>query len=432
MPISKVSNGHSSAVMLRYLTRENEEGSRVQAMGGNLSGRDWRSAEMEFRLTRDQFSARDGVRYHHASLSFDPKDLGSLRGTDGAPDYEKLVAFGELWAHRNGIPDRHQVIVVAHGDKAHPHVHICWNSVSRVDGTKWHSDRAFLERARDTTDSLAREHGIQYEPSREKNSTRPPDKVLRATARGADPYSWKVDLKARVAEAARASIHEEDFRKKLGQKGVEVRHRGEAYTYSFRDPDDKLRVARASRLGEEYQRGPLLERFEAQRREVLLGPRGAEEFAARLRQEKGRPLRSWRNNFRHQLSQARRQATGFDDYRDRLAAQGIVLERSPSVHRYTFTPDSGQVHCIEGRSLGAAYSEERLSARFADNARLRGISEGAPILSRTASGLGGIAERLSREIHRESQADHGDPHDYHPRRHRDSHMDERDQHHNHC
>ncbi len=428
MPVTKLSSGRSSAVMLRYLTRENEEGSRVRALGGNVSGRDWRSVEREFRLTRDQFGARDGIRYHHASLSLDPKDMGTLRGADGSPDYPKLVAFGEQWAHRNGILDRHQALVVAHGDKAHPHVHICWNSVSRADGTKWHSDRAFLERARDTTDALGREHGVRHEPNRERNANRPADKVLRAAARGADPYSWKVDLKGRIAEAARASIHEEDFRKKLGQKGVEVRRRGEAYSYSFRDPDDQLRVARASRLGEEYQRGPLLERFEAQRREVLCGPRGAEEFAARLRQEKGHPLRSWRNDFRHQLSQARMQATSLGDYRERLAARGIVMEQAPTGHRYTFTADGGQVHRIEGRSLGAAYSEERLSARFADNTRLPAISEGAPILSRAASGLGGMADRLAHEINRESHAGHADPHDYMPRRRRESRLDERDHH----
>ncbi len=428
MPVTKLSSGRSSAVMLRYLTRENEEGTRVRALGGNVSGDDWRSAEREFKLTREQFGVRDGIRYHHASLSMDPKDLGTLAAPDGSPNYRGMVAFGEQWAERNGISERHQVLVVAHGDKAHPHVHLCWSSVSREDGGKWHSDRAFLERARDTTDGLAREYGIRNEPSREKNPNRPPDRVLRAAARGADPYSWKVDLKARVSEAARASIHEEDFKKKLGQRGIEVRRRGEAYTYSFRDPDNKLRVARASRLGEEYQRGPLLERFEAQRREVLRGPRGAEEFATRLRREKGSPLRSWRSDFRHHLSEARGTATNMDDYRDRLAERGIVVEQSSSGHRYTFTSNDGQAHRIEGRSLGPAYSEERLSSRFTSNSHTPPITAGVPVLSRAVTGAGGIAERLTHEINRESNAGHADVPDPRPRPHHGQRRDERDGH----
>lgn len=426
MPITKLSSGRSSAVMLRYLTKENEEGTRVRALGGNVSGDDWRSAEREFRLTREQFGAQEGIRYHHASLSMDAKDMGTLSGPDGAPDYRQLVAFGEQWAERNGISERHQVLVVAHGDKPHPHVHICWSSVDLHDGSKWHSDRAFLECARDTTDALAREHDIRNEPNRARNAGRPPDKVLRAAARGADPYSWKVDLRTRIAEAARSSVSEEDFKKKLLQRGVEVRQRGGSYTYGLRDATDKHRVARASRLGEEYQRGPLMERLEAQRRELLRGPQGVDTFSRRLRQEKGSPLHSWRSDLRRNLSEVRQVATSMDDYRDRLAQRGIVTERLPTGHRYTFTASDGQPHRIEGRSLGAAYSEERLSARLAENSRVPSVSAGVPVLSRAASGASGIAESLTREINRESNAGHADTHEDRPRPRRSSGWDERD------
>ena len=426
MPITKLSSGRSSAVMLRYLTKENEEGIRVRALGGNVSGDDWRSAEREFRLTREQFGAQEGIRYHHASLSMDAKDMGTLSGADGAPDYPKLVAFGEQWTERNGISERHQVLVVAHGDKPHPHVHICWSSVDGHDGSKWHSDRAFLERARDTTDALARERGIRNEPNRERNSDRPPDKVIRAASRGASPYSWKVDLRGRIAEAARSSVSEQDFQKKLGQRGVEVRQRGEAYTYGFSDPTGHHRVARARRLGNEYQRGPLLERFEVQRREVLRGPQGAEVLGRRMRQEKGRPLQSWRQELRQHLSEVRRVATGIEDYRNRLAKSGVVMEPSATGHRYTFTAADGQPHRIEGRSLGPAYSEERLLVRFTENSRGPSVSAGVPALSRAAAGVGGIAERLIGDIHRESHAGQADVPDYHPRPRPDPRRDQRD------
>lgn len=412
--------------MLRYLTKENEEGTRVKALGGNVAGQDWRSAEREFRITREQFGAENGIRYHHASLSMDPRDMGCLSAADGTPDYQKLVRLGEQWAERNGILERHQVLVVAHGDKPHPHVHICWNSVDRQDGSKWHSDRAFLERARDTTDALSREHGIRNEPSRDKNTSRPPDKVLRAAARGADRYSWKVDLRNRIAEAARSSVHEEDFKKKLSQRGVEVRQRGEAYSFSFRDANDKTRVARASRLGEEYQRGPLLERFEAQRNELLRGPQGVDDFARRLRQEKGRPLCSWRNDLRRNLSEVRQAATSMGDYRDKLAQRGILMDRQAMGDRYTFTTADGRPHTIEARALGAAYSEERLSARFAENSRTPSVSQGVPVLSRAAAGVSGLAERLAGDINRESHAGHADTHENRPRPHRESRWDERE------
>jgi len=412
--------------MLRYLTKENEDATRIRALGGNVAGQDWRSAEREFRLTREQFGAEDGIRYHHASLSMDARDMGTLSAPDGVPDYQKLVGFGEQWAERNGISERHQVLIVAHGDKPHPHVHICWSSVDRQDGSKWHSDRAFLERARDATDAIAREHGIRHEPSRDRNSNRPPDKVLRAAARGADPYSWKVDLRSRIAEAARCSVHEEDFKKKLAQRGVEVRQRGEAYTFSFRDASDKTRVARASRLGEEYQRRPLLERFEAQRGELLRGPQGVDAFARRLRQEKGSPLCSWRSDFRRNLSEVRRAATSMDDYRDKLAQRGIAMERHSAGDRYTLTASEGRSHSIEARSLGAAYSDERLSARFAENCRMPSISPEVQVLSRAATGVTGLAERVAGDIDRESHAGHADTHEYRPRPRRDSPWDERE------
>ena len=102
------------------------------------------------------------------------------------------------------------------------------------------------------------------------------------------------------------------------------------------------------------------------------------------------------------------------------------MELHATGHRYTFTTTDGQPHRIEGRSLGPAYSEERLLVRFSENCRGPSVSAGVPALSRAAAGVGGIAERLIGDIHRESHAGHADVPDYHPRPRPDPRRDQRD------
>jgi hypothetical protein len=367
MPTTKLTSGGNPDIMLRYLLKNNQDGTRVRAIGGSVIAEDWKGMAAEFAVPRGQYSVTEGVLYHQGSLSFDPGNMGSLWKEDGSPDYGRLVAFGEAWAQKTGIAQKHQFAVVVHGDKPHPHVHVCWNAVSHVNGNKWHSDRAFLERARDATDSLARDYGIANLPNRDRNTARPPDRVLRAAERGAGTYSWKLDLRDRVATAARRSISEEDFRRNLSRSGVEVRRRGEGYSYSFKDDTGHKRIARSSRLGEEYRPAALQERFVRQRNLLLSDPQAAAQLARQMKEEQGRPLTSWRQELRQCIHEAASRARSLEDYTAKLACHGIEVKREGHSLSYTISGPEGQKHVMTDRELGAAHTEPRLLSRLAEN-----------------------------------------------------------------
>ena len=78
MPVLKISFGNRSSAMTTYLLNQNEAGTRVQALGGNVAGRDAESVEREFKATRDYYGQKDGREYYHVAISFERHDLGDL------------------------------------------------------------------------------------------------------------------------------------------------------------------------------------------------------------------------------------------------------------------------------------------------------------------------------------------------------------------
>ena len=86
MPILKISVGGDSSKMIAYLLNQNEAGSRVQAVGGNVTGRSAESVEREFKAARSQFGQEGGRQYYHVAISFERNDLGDLARPDGPPD----------------------------------------------------------------------------------------------------------------------------------------------------------------------------------------------------------------------------------------------------------------------------------------------------------------------------------------------------------
>ena len=101
MSVVKLSNGKSSAVMLRYLVYEREvkvghdiEPKRYLAFD-SLGLQDIKRIEAAWRMTRQSFGKDSQLRYHHASISLDSSDAKSRHMKDS-----ELVHYGKSFMER--------------------------------------------------------------------------------------------------------------------------------------------------------------------------------------------------------------------------------------------------------------------------------------------------------------------------------------------
>jgi Relaxase/Mobilisation nuclease domain len=397
MPVLKISHGDRSAMMFEYLLDQNHSNNRVQAIGGSVSGRNAEEVEREFRENRD-FHARHGSReYYHVAISFERSDLGDLAAPGGKPNYESIRDYGREWAAETGIAKNHDYMVVVHGEKDHPHAHVIWNATG-FDGHKYNDDKQNLNLLRDVNDRLARDHGIKRELDRVRDPHRPSDRFIRQAQRGGDRYSWKLDMQDRIREAARRSLSEEDFRARLRERRVELRIRGEKYSFAMKDERGKQRTAREGKLGESYRREHLIEKFRSQNDQLTRDP---DAYAQRLKEEKTHRY-SWERDLRGRVGEAIKTSKDHDGFKKSLARQGVTSRQDEhGRYRFSFEDRHGLPHAeVPSENLYRG-APDRIEARLQENAGRGSVPEHLATvdLSRAAGReASGLVTKLMREV----------------------------------
>lgn len=399
MPVLKITHGGCSSKMINYLFSEKGQSDRLQAVGGNVVGRDPKTVEREFYETRVYYGDQPGRQYYHVAISFERSDLGDLKTPNGAPDYERIRDYGEEWAKEAGIAVKHEYLVVVHGEKEHPHAHVIWNATG-LDGRKYHDDKQNLGRLRDVNDRLARSHGIQRELDRVRDPHRPSDRFIRQAQRGGERYSWKLDMQDRIRAAGSRAFSEEEFRTRLKEKGVELRVRGEKFSYSMKDAHGKNRIARESRLGEIYHRDAMVEKFARQKEQLRQDPEG---YRRRLEAERNRPY-AWQRDLRGRISEALKTSKDSRGFKESLSRLGVAARQDEQGrYHFSFKDNHGLSHSDVSADRLSRGGTERIGARLHENA-LRGDMAGRPASVDLTRAIGGEARGLVTSLMRQVEA----------------------------
>ena len=199
------------------------------------------SKKLYFQLTgRRQDPAHDVLMYRIIQ-SFKPGEITPKEANHIG--YELAMKFTK---------GQHQFVVSTHVDKAHIHTHIEFNSTNLNCDGKFRDVKRSAMLLRQLNDELCRAHGYSV-----IENPKPSAKKQKEMAAAQYGSSHKEQLRQTIDRVLPDSRDYEDFLAKMRVEGYEVK---EGKTLSFRAPGWD-RFTRSSKLGSDYTREALRERF---------------------------------------------------------------------------------------------------------------------------------------------------------------------------
>ena len=219
------------------------------------------TARDEMLAVKKRFGKENGTVAYHGYQSFAPGEATPEMAHEIGM---KLAA--RLWG------ERYQVIVATHLDKEnHLHNHFVLNTVSFVDGIKYHRTKKDYHDMQTVSDELCREYRLsvienpQYGKSKQYGEWR---------AEQEQRPTWRGLIRADIDEAIRQSMTERQFFDNLRKKGYEVKI---GKDISVRPPGKERFVRLIRNFGEDYS-------IEQIRRRILLQTRAEKKPSAQTRQ----------------------------------------------------------------------------------------------------------------------------------------------------
>ncbi len=359
-PSAERDGGRDEGVALAGETGRERKAERVLwSATRNLAASDPKEVVREMEAAAAQ-SSRTRKALYHLSISFDEDDR---------PSRERMEAAADRVLKGLGL-ERHQAQLVAHGDTAHPHVHVMVNRVHPETGKAWnaHGDYARIERSLRELEKewglkrVAGHHGREAaEPAPDRAASRTTGEVRRERERGQAPLADRV--RGDVGQRLRGARTWDELAGVLASKGYGVEAKGRGMVITGRRSDGTLERTKASKVDRALGRGRLERRFgetlaayrtRTAGRELARGGEEVEGRAGRLRSGWGRLVRPRPTNerggaVRDEKPRTRRGQAAMEREGARLRA---ALDGRPSSR----TPGRGMVLAL-GSEVGGRREE---------------------------------------------------------------------------
>lgn len=143
---------HHLGRCIKYIMNpaKTQEGKLVTGVNLFVPQNDWQTPTQQMNDTKARFGKQGGRLAYHLEQSFLPGEV--------TPEVAHKIGV-ELAKELFG--DKYEVVVATHTDKEHIHNHILLNSVSFVDGHKFHQPNAmYYDRIRKVSDRLCEKYGL--------------------------------------------------------------------------------------------------------------------------------------------------------------------------------------------------------------------------------------------------------------------------------
>lgn len=205
---------------------------------------DVENAREQFNITKQGFNKTGGIVCGHCMQSFDGYEVTPEEAHEIGVQMAK-----ELWGNR------FQIVVATHLNTNNVHNHIVFNSVSFVDGKRFHFCTEETMRIRAASDRICRERNLSVIEHPE--GKRIPYSLYKMEKAGM-PTRYNVARQA-LDEAISVSVNMEEFKSELKKRG---------YLYQFNPrrkywtvtPPGWTKAIRTDRLGDQYTREMIQQR----------------------------------------------------------------------------------------------------------------------------------------------------------------------------
>ena len=195
------------------------------------------TAYSQMMLTKKAFHKEDGRLGYHIIQSFN--------GNEVSP--EKCNQIGvelaqQLWG------DKYQVLVCTHINKKNVHNHIVINSVSFIDGSKYHNSNVEIALLRETNDDLCRKYNLSIIKTTRANKGKD---IAQNRITNYNRNSGKMDLIiADIDEAIKQATKFQEFIDILSFKGYYIKKSNGSISVSTPYYNRNIRLARV--FGDDY------------------------------------------------------------------------------------------------------------------------------------------------------------------------------------
>ena len=195
------------------------------------------TAFADMRQTKERWHKSGGVQGYHLVQSFAAGEVSPELAHQIAKELADRVLGG-----------RYEYVIGTHLNTGHIHSHIVWNSVSRIDGKKYHSNgKSYVTQIRAVSDELCRKYKLSVIDTENSNHVAKPYAEWFAEKNGQP--TWRTAIRQDVDEAIQQSLTWRQFLGALEHKGYEVCM---GRKYPVLRPPGKERFVRFKTLGKRY------------------------------------------------------------------------------------------------------------------------------------------------------------------------------------
>ena len=195
------------------------------------------TAFADMRQTKERWHKLGGVQGYHLVQSFAAGEVTPELAHRIAKELADRVLGG-----------RYEYVIGTHLNTGHIHSHIVWNSVSRIDGKKYHSNgKSYVTQIRAVSDELCRKYKLSVIDTENSNHIAKP--YAEWLAEKNNQPTWRTAIRQDVDDAIRQSLTWRQFLSAMERKGYEVHMERK---YPVLRPPGKERFVRFKTLGKRY------------------------------------------------------------------------------------------------------------------------------------------------------------------------------------
>ncbi len=190
-------------------------GKKADLTKGIYCSNDWKEAFNDFQTTKEFYNKEKGRQYLHYVQSF----------KEGEVTPEEALELTEKFC--NKVIKDNEVFLAVHTDQKHTHCHVIVNSVSYVDGHKFQCSRNDLEKWKEISNEINKDHGLEIpQKTTEQGKVIAWKKeqymALKKSLENKEVPNDSLNLVNSILEISKCCQNKNEFIEKMDSKGYQV------------------------------------------------------------------------------------------------------------------------------------------------------------------------------------------------------------------